>query len=199
MVESLLIEDGKVSGIIDQLGVFYESAAVVVATGTFLHGLIHIGKSRIPSGRAGEFPSIALADQLQGLGFAFGRMKTGTPARILRRSIDFSPFREQHGDPEPGLFHCSRKIFRSRRSPATSGALPSGPMISIRRHIHLSPLYNGAIRGVSARYCPSLEDKVMKFPQRIFIRSFWSLRAWIPKRCMPAARAIRFLWKFSSI
>ncbi|SPJ15671.1 glucose-inhibited cell-division protein [Syntrophobacter sp. SbD2] len=168
MVESLLVEDGKISGIIDQLGGFYESGTVVVSTGTFLHGLIHIGNSRIPSGRAGEFPSIALADQLQDLGFVFGRMKTGTPARILRRSIDFGSFREQMGDPEPRPFSLFTEKLPLPQKPCYIGRTAEGTHDFIRRHIHLSPLYNGAIQGVSARYCPSLEDKVMKFPHKDF-------------------------------
>jgi len=168
LVESLLIEDGKISGIIDQFGVFYESAAVVVSTGTFLHGLIHIGNSRIPSGRAGEFPSIALADQLQDLGFVFGRMKTGTPARILRRSIDFGSFREQRGDPEPRPFSLFTENLPLPQASCYIGRTAERTHDLIRRHIHLSPLYNGAIQGVSARYCPSLEDKVMKFPLKDF-------------------------------
>jgi len=168
MVESLLVEDGKISGIIDQLGGFYESGTVVVSTGTFLHGLIHIRNSRIPSGRAGEFPSIALADQLQDLGFVFGRMKTGTPARLLRRSIDFGSFREQMGDPEPRPFSLFTEKLPLPQMPCYIGRTAEGTHDFIRRNIHLSPLYNGAIQGVSARYCPSLEDKVMKFPQKDF-------------------------------
>jgi tRNA uridine 5-carboxymethylaminomethyl modification enzyme len=168
MVESLLVEDGKISGITDQFGVFYESSAVVIATGTFLHGLIHIGKSRIPSGRAGEFPSIALADQFQYLGFAFGRMKTGTPARIARRSIDFSSFRPHYGDPEPRPFSLFTEKVCLPQVPCFLGRTSERTHDLIRRHIHLSPLYNGAISGVSARYCPSLEDKVMKFPHKDF-------------------------------
>ena len=168
LVESLIIEDGRVSGVIDQFGVFYESTVVVVATGTFLHGLIHIGKSRIPSGRAGEFPSIALADQIKELGFTLGRMKTGTPARINRRSIDFSPFREQHGDSEPRPFSLFTSNLPLPQEPCYIGRTAERTHELIRRHIHLSPLYNGAIQGVSARYCPSLEDKVMKFPHKDF-------------------------------
>lgn len=168
LVESLVVEDAKISGIVDQLGVFYESSAVVVATGTFLHGLIHIGPSRIPSGRAGEFPSTGLADRLQQLGFAFGRMKTGTPARILRRSIDFSSFREQYGDPDPKPFSLFTENLPLPQTPCYIGRTAGRTHDLVRRHIHLSPLYNGSIRGVSARYCPSLEDKVMKFPHRDF-------------------------------
>jgi tRNA uridine 5-carboxymethylaminomethyl modification enzyme len=168
MVESLLIEGGMVTGVIDQFGVLYESAAVVVSTGTFLHGLIHIGKNRIPSGRAGEFPSIALADRLQKIGFELGRMKTGTPARILRRSIDFSAFREQRGDSDPKPFSLFTDKLPLQQVPCHVGRTSERTHDLVRNHIHLSPLYNGSICGVSARYCPSLEDKVMKFPDKEF-------------------------------
>lgn len=168
LVESLVVEGGKVSGIIDQFGVFYQSDAVVVATGTFLHGLVHVGKRRIPSGRAGEFSSVALADQLQQIGFIFGRMKTGTPARIHRRTIDFSSFREQPGDLEPRPFSLFTEKLPLPQVSCHVGRTTEPTHDIIRRHIHLSPLYNGAIQGVSARYCPSLEDKVMKFPHKDF-------------------------------
>jgi tRNA uridine 5-carboxymethylaminomethyl modification enzyme len=168
MVESLLVEDGKVTGIIDQFGVFYEARAVILATGTFLHGLIHVGKNKIPSGRAGEFPSLALADQLKGLGFILGRMKTGTPARIRRQSIDFGAFREQFGDPDPRPFSLFTEKIPLPQVPCFIGRTSEQTHELIRRHIHLSPLYNGSIEGVSARYCPSLEDKVMKFPHKDF-------------------------------
>ncbi len=166
LVESLLVENGKVTGILDQYGVFYEAPAVVLATGTFLHGLIHIGKSRIQSGRAGEFPSNSLADQLKELGFTLGRMKTGTPARILRQSIDFSAFREQWGDEKPRPFSLFTDSIPLRQVPCHIGRTTERTHEILRRHIDLSPLYNGAIQGVSARYCPSLEDKVMKFPHK---------------------------------
>ncbi|MCE5333893.1 MAG: tRNA uridine-5-carboxymethylaminomethyl(34) synthesis enzyme MnmG [Desulfobacteraceae bacterium] len=168
LVESFLVEDGKITGILDQFGVFYETRAVVLAAGTFLHGLIHIGKSRIESGRAGEFPSNALADQLRGLGFSLGRMKTGTPARIRRQSIDFSAFRKQEGDPAPRPFSLFTESIPLRQVPCHIGRTSERTHELIRRHIHLSPLYNGSILGVSARYCPSLEDKVMKFPDKDF-------------------------------
>ncbi len=168
LVESLLVEDGRVTGVIDQYGVFYEAPAVVLATGTFLHGLIHIGKSRIQSGRAGEFASYGLADQLKELGFGIGRMKTGTPARILRRSIDFASFRVQEGDPDPRPFSLFTERITLPQVPCHIGRTTERTHEIIRRHIHLSPLYNGSIQGVSARYCPSLEDKVMKFPHKDF-------------------------------
>jgi len=168
LAESLVIENGRVVGVVDQLGVCFEASAVILATGTFLHGLVHIGRARIPAGRAGEFPSNQLADQLQDLGFTLGRMKTGTPARIRRRSIDFHQFREQEGDPQPRPFSLGTDGIVLPQISCFIGKTHERTHELIRRHIHLSPLYNGTITGVSARYCPSLEDKVMKFPHREF-------------------------------
>lgn len=168
LVDSLVIEDGRVIGVVDQLGTFFGAKAVVLANGTFLHGLVHIGTRRIPSGRAGEFPSDALADQLQKLGFTLGRMKTGTPARILRSSIDFSCFREQKGDPHPRPFSLVTEAIPLPQVSCFMGRTHQRTHELIRRNIHLSPLYNGTIQGVSARYCPSLEDKIMKFPHKEF-------------------------------
>ena len=168
LVESLVVENGRVVGVVDQLGVSFEAHAVILTTGTFLHGLIHIGAARIPAGRAGEFPSNLLADQLQELGFTLGRMKTGTPARIHRQSIDFSQFKEQDGDPEPRPFSLRTDGVTLPQVPCFIGKTHWRTHDLVRRHIHLSPLYNGTITGVSARYCPSLEDKVIKFPHRAF-------------------------------
>ncbi len=164
--EALLIEGAKVAGVIDQVGSCFEAPAVVIATGTFLHGVVHVGKSATPAGRAGEFSSIGLADQLCSLGFCPGRMKTGTPARILRRSIDFSHFREQPGDPVPKPFSLFTEKIALPQVSCHIGHTSWRTHELVRGHIGLSPLYNGTIRGVSARYCPSLEDKVMRFPEK---------------------------------
>jgi tRNA uridine 5-carboxymethylaminomethyl modification enzyme len=168
LVESLVVEDGRIRGVFDQLGAFFEAPSVILTTGTFLHGLIHIGPAKIPAGRAGEFPSNALADQLQLLGFSLGRMKTGTPARIRRQSIDFRQFREQEGDSEPRPFSLHTDGIRLPQISCFIGRTHERTHDLVRRHIHLSPLYNGSITGISARYCPSLEDKVIKFPHREF-------------------------------
>ncbi|GAB6161173.1 tRNA uridine-5-carboxymethylaminomethyl(34) synthesis enzyme MnmG [Desulfothermus naphthae] len=165
-VESLLIEDGKLCGIVDEIGVTYLAKAVVLATGTFLHGLIHIGPTKIPAGRAGEFPSIKLAEQLKDIGFELGRMKTGTPARIHRRSIDFSCFEKQLGDENPYPFSLFTEKIDFNPVPCYFGKTSKKCHQIIKDNIHLSPLYNGSIKGVSARYCPSLEDKIMKFPDK---------------------------------
>lgn len=168
LVESLVIEDGRVAGIVDQLGVSYQAPGVVLATGTFLHGLVHIGPEQISAGRAGEFPAITLADQLPQLGFQLGRMKTGTPARLQKRSIDFSQFTEQPGDPRPRPFSLFSDGLELPQVSCFIGRTSRRTHDWVRRNIGHSPLYNGTIRGVSARYCPSLEDKVMKFPDREF-------------------------------
>lgn len=168
LVDSIIVEDGRVAGVVDQLGQVAEACAVVLATGTFLHGLIHIGNAHIPAGRAGEFPSNRLADQLRELGFVLGRMKTGTPARIHRRSIDFTKFKEQPGDPRPRPFSFFTSTLPLDQVSCFIGRTSERTHRLVRRHIHLSPLYNGTITGVSARYCPSLEDKVMKFPEKEF-------------------------------
>lgn len=168
LVESLVIEESRVGGVIDQLGCFWRAPAVVLATGTFLHGLIHMGRARIPAGRAGEFPSERLADQLASLGFVMGRMKTGTPARLHRKSIDFSRFKIQYGDGKARPFSIFTDRMETSRAPCFIGRTSRETHDLVRKNIHLSPLYNGTIQGVSARYCPSLEDKVMKFPQKEF-------------------------------
>lgn len=168
LVELLVVEDEHVVGVVDQMGVFFQARAVVLATGTFLNGLIHIGSRQIPSGRAGEFPSTALAKQLCDLGFAPGRMKTGTPARLARNSIDFSRFNEQQGDLQPKPFSLFTDAITLPQISCFMGRTNERTHELVRRNIGLSPLYNGSIRGVSARYCPSLEDKIMKFPHKEF-------------------------------
>ncbi|MGA7876287.1 MAG: tRNA uridine-5-carboxymethylaminomethyl(34) synthesis enzyme MnmG [Desulfoferrobacter sp.] len=168
LVESLVVENNRVVGAVDQMGVFFQASAVVLATGTFLNGLIHIGSKQIPSGRAGEFPSTALANQLCDLGFELGRMKTGTPARLDRKSIDFSKFKEQRGDLEPRPFSLFTDGIDLPQVSCFIGRTHECTHELVRRNIRFSPLYNGTIRGVSARYCPSLEDKIMKFPHKDF-------------------------------
>ncbi len=167
-VERLVVENGRVRGVVDEWGCCFEAAVVVLATGTFLHGLVHIGDRRIEAGRAGEFPAVALADQLAALGFSVGRMKTGTPARIHRRSIDFSRFVEQPGDPQPRPFSLFTEGLELPQVSCYLGRTSYRTHQWVRRNINYSPLYNGTIKGVSARYCPSLEDKVMKFPDKEF-------------------------------
>jgi tRNA uridine 5-carboxymethylaminomethyl modification enzyme len=166
LVDGLLVEGGRIVGVRDYLGVEFLSPAVILTTGTFLHGLIHIGTSRIPAGRAGEFPANGLAENLAALGFQMGRMKTGTPARLRRGSIDLSRFDEQKGDDAPRPFSLFTEKITLPQVSCYIGRTRERTHEIVRRNIGLSPLYSGAIKGVSARYCPSLEDKVMKFPHK---------------------------------
>jgi tRNA uridine 5-carboxymethylaminomethyl modification enzyme len=166
LVEEVLVEGGRVVGVRDNLSVEFRAPAVVLTTGTFLHGLIHIGSQQIPSGRAGEFPANSLADNLAGLGFHMGRMKTGTPARLRRNSIDFSQFNEQKGDENPRPFSFFTEKITLPQISCFIGRTQQRTHEIVKKNITLSPLYSGVIKGVSARYCPSLEDKVMKFPHK---------------------------------
>ncbi|MCG6918341.1 MAG: tRNA uridine-5-carboxymethylaminomethyl(34) synthesis enzyme MnmG [Deltaproteobacteria bacterium] len=166
LVDEVLVEGGRVVGVRDNLSVEFKAPAVVLTTGTFLHGLIHIGSQQIPSGRAGEFPANSLGDNLAKLGFHLGRMKTGTPARIRRTSIDFSKFNEQKGDENPRPFSLFTEKITLPQISCFIGRTHQRTHVIVKENINLSPLYSGVIKGVSARYCPSLEDKVMKFPHK---------------------------------
>jgi tRNA uridine 5-carboxymethylaminomethyl modification enzyme len=162
----VLVEGGRVAGLAFEDGEHVVCRAVVVTTGTFLNGLIHIGDEQRPAGRAGEPPSVELAESLRSLGLTIGRLKTGTPPRLSRRSIDFSPFAAEHGDDPivPLSF-----LTRSRRREQVDCHIvhTTGETHAIvREHIGRSPLYNGQIAGIGPRYCPSLEDKVMRFPDK---------------------------------
>jgi tRNA uridine 5-carboxymethylaminomethyl modification enzyme len=163
MVERLLVEDGRVVGVVESLGLTYKAKAVLITTGTFLNGLIHIGDCRIPAGRAGEFAAVDLAACLKDLGFRMGRLKTGTPPRLAAGSIDFAGMGQMHGDPQPRPFSWRTvEVPREQVACFVTHTTTTTHQI-IRDHIHLSPLYSGVIKGISARYCPSLEDKVMRF------------------------------------
>ena len=166
MVESLVIEGNEIKGVLDQTGHFYSAKKVIITTGTFLNGLVHIGTSQTASGRAGELASLELAACLKQLGFEIGRMKTGTPPRLRASSIDFSSLERQDSDPEPQPFSFTTKQLRMERLPSYFTATSPETHRLIRNNIQSSPLYSGVIKGIGARYCPSLEDKVMRFQQR---------------------------------
>jgi tRNA uridine 5-carboxymethylaminomethyl modification enzyme len=139
---------------------------LVVTTGTFLNGLVHVGDEQRPSGRAGEPPTRELAESLRECGFEMGRLKTGTPPRLDRRSIDFSRFPEERGD-DP-IVPFSFMSNRLSRPQVSCHLLYTTDRVHdlVRSHIGRSPLYNGQISGIGPRYCPSLEDKVMRFPDK---------------------------------
>ncbi|MBF0233846.1 MAG: tRNA uridine-5-carboxymethylaminomethyl(34) synthesis enzyme MnmG [Desulfamplus sp.] len=166
MVEDIVVENGKVRGMVEKTGMSFEADSVILATGTFLKGVVHIGDRSFDAGRAGEFASIALARSLEKNGFAIGRMKTGTPPRIHRDSIDFSHFTPQESDPFPTPFSFSTETISSRMVPSYIGHTNPELHQFVRKNLHYSALYGGHIHGRSARYCPSFEDKIVKFPER---------------------------------
>jgi tRNA uridine 5-carboxymethylaminomethyl modification enzyme len=166
LVERLVIENNRVVGVEDQVGFGYQGAAVILATGTFLSGLVHIGHVSFQAGRAGEFASYALADSITGAGFELGRMKTGTPPRLARSSIDFSKFSAQELDPRPRPFSFSSRGFVLPQVPSHIGRTNPRVHRLVEQNLDRSALYGGAIKGVPARYCPSFEDKIVRFGDR---------------------------------
>jgi len=162
--EKLLIENGRVTGVQTQLGLSYHAKTVVLTTGTFLSGLVHVGLSSYPAGRAGDPPSIGLARNLRELGLPIGRLKTGTPPRIDGRSVDFSVMQEQHGDtPVPVFSFLGRAEQHPRQLPCWVTQTNEHTHEIIRNGLGESPLFTGVIEGVGPRYCPSIEDKITRF------------------------------------
>lgn len=166
MVETLVIEDGRVKGIRDHTGFEYTAGCVVLATGTFLSGLIHIGFTSYKAGRAGEFAAYGLAAQLKTLGFELGRMKTGTPPRLKRSSIDFAKFQKQDIEADHKLFSVFSEPVFLPQIPSYIGHTSPRVHEIVRKNLHLSALHGGMIKGTPARYCPSFEDKIVRFPDR---------------------------------
>jgi tRNA uridine 5-carboxymethylaminomethyl modification enzyme len=168
----VLSAGGRVTGLALEEGPALSCDALVITTGTFLNGLIHVGREQKPSGRAGEPPSHELAESLKSFGFAWGRLKTGTPPRLARGSIDFDAraregvFHVEHGDPVPFAF--SHLTDGRLTNHAVCHLLHTNDEVHrlVRQCIAESPLFNGQISGIGPRYCPSLEDKVMRFPER---------------------------------
>ena len=166
MVESLIIENNAIKGITDNTGFEYFAACVVITTGTFLRGTVHIGSSRIQAGRAGEFASTGLAQNLESMKLEMGRMKTGTPPRLHADSIDFSKFNVHGSDEVIKPFSFSTTKVTTPMLPSFMGQTNQATHAVIRNNLKYSALYGGHIKGQSARYCPSFEDKVVKFPDR---------------------------------
>ncbi|MCP3875843.1 MAG: tRNA uridine-5-carboxymethylaminomethyl(34) synthesis enzyme MnmG [Desulfobacteraceae bacterium] len=166
MAQELVLENNVTKGIIDNTGFEYSTKAVVIATGTFLKGMVHIGSSRIEAGRAGEFSSIGLAQNLADIGFNIGRMKTGTPPRLHADTIDFSQFNIHSSSVNPKPFSFSTTDISNPMLPSFMGHTNPDTREVVRKNLKYSALYGGHIKGKSARYCPSFEDKVVKFPDR---------------------------------
>jgi tRNA uridine 5-carboxymethylaminomethyl modification enzyme len=166
-VSDLIVEGGRVAGVKTQMGLSFSARAVVLTTGTFLAGKIHIGLENYSGGRAGDAASVALADRLRELPFRIDRLKTGTPPRIDGRTIDFSKLEVQHGDdPVPVFSFLGKPEQHPRQIPCYITRTNNKTHDIIRSGLDRSPLYSGIIEGVGPRYCPSIEDKVVRFADR---------------------------------
>jgi tRNA uridine 5-carboxymethylaminomethyl modification enzyme len=144
-----------------------ETGAVIITTGTFLNGLIHCGENQYPAGRSGEPPSVLLGEAFRRLGFEVGRLKTGTPPRLDARTIDFSKFQVQAGDPVPTPFSFRTKAITQPQTVCWITYTNAETHRVIRENVHRAPLYSGQIKGIGPRYCPSIEDKIVKFPDKL--------------------------------
>ncbi len=166
-VDELLFDNDSVKGLKTRSGLELNSRSVVITTGTFLNGRIHLGMNSSPAGRVGEKPSIKLSQSFLEQGFELGRLKTGTPPRLLSDSIDFSQCEIQEGDYDPKPFSFTTTKISQPQVPCYITYTNAQTAAVINRNMHLSPLYSGLIQGVGPRYCPSIEDKVVKFPDRV--------------------------------
>jgi len=165
-VEDLVIDDGRVSGVVVADGKRISAGAVVLTTGTFLRGLIHIGEKNIPAGRIGEAPSVGLGERLYSLGLRMGRLKTGTPPRLDGRSIDFSGLQVQHGDDPPVPFSFLTSAIATPQTVCHVTHTTEATHRIIETNLARSPMYSGDIESVGPRYCPSIEDKIVRFKER---------------------------------
>ena len=170
MVEGFLVEEGtggrRVGGVHTQAGEEFLSQCVVVASGTFLNGLIHIGMTNYPAGRAGEFPSVGLSGALEALDLQMGRLKTGTTPRLDAKTIDFDRCQAQFGDEIPSPFSFRTREIDRPQVPCWITRTNQATHDAIRGGLDRSPLYGGVIKGVGPRYCPSIEDKIVRFPDK---------------------------------
>ncbi len=166
IVEKLCIQNGKVTGVITNLETEYKAKTVILTTGTFLKGLIHIGLNSFKAGRAGEFPSEKLSDSLIEAGFELGRLKTGTTPRLNTNSIDYSNLTPQYGDENPRPFSFSTEKLNLVQIPCYLTYTTTATHDIIRKNLDRSPLYRGKILGIGPRYCPSIEDKVVRFTDK---------------------------------
>ncbi|HBG07504.1 MAG: tRNA uridine-5-carboxymethylaminomethyl(34) synthesis enzyme MnmG [Geobacteraceae bacterium GWC2_58_44] len=165
-VTALHLEEGVAAGVDTRGGVRFLGKTVILTTGTFMRGLIHIGLVNYPGGRAGDLPSIGLSERLMDYGFDVGRLKTGTPARLDGRTIDFSRLEPQYGDERPTPFSFSNQRIEQPQVPCHIAYTNHKGHDIIRRGLDRSPLYAGIIEGIGPRYCPSIEDKVVRFPEK---------------------------------
>jgi tRNA uridine 5-carboxymethylaminomethyl modification enzyme len=178
MITGLLVKNGRCVGVTTQLGLEIPAQAVVLTNGTFLNGLIHIGEKNFGGGRSGERASVGITAQLEALGFESGRMKTGTPPRVDGRSIAWNRTEEQPGDEQPATFsYLDTKPLGKQRSCYITYTNPQTHEV-LREGFDRSPMFNGRIRGLGPRYCPSIEDKIDRFAERDRHQLFLEPEGW---------------------
>lgn len=167
-VDDLIIENGQVTGVKTQMGLSLRAKAIVLTVGTFLGGKIHVGMQQSPGGRAGCPPSLTLADRLRALDLPVGRLKTGTPPRIDANSLDYSKMTIQPGDePTPVFSYLGNKTMHPRQVPCYITHTTEKTQAIIQANLHQSPMYAGVIEGIGPRYCPSIEDKIVRFADKL--------------------------------
>lgn len=164
--EDLILHDGRIAGVVLADGTGISARAVVLTTGTFLRGLIHIGEEKIPAGRVGEAPSLGLSDTLARLGFTLGRLKTGTPPRLDGRTVDWAGLDAQAGDDPPQPFSFLTDRIETPQIACGITYTSEASHALIRANLHRAPMYSGQIEGTGPRYCPSVEDKVVRFAEK---------------------------------
>ena len=166
MVVGIKVKKNTVVGVITTLGLEIESKSVVLTNGTFLNGLIHVGEKKFGGGRTGERASKGITEQLEGFGFISGRMKTGTPPRLDGRTINYSKMEEQPGDDKPGRFSFITNKLKKKQKPCHITYTNNKTHTALEAGFKKSPMFNGRIKGVGPRYCPSIEDKITRFAER---------------------------------
>jgi tRNA uridine 5-carboxymethylaminomethyl modification enzyme len=167
MVTELVIESGKIKGVKTRMGIIFEAEKVILTNGTFINGMMYVGKNQLQGGRAGEQHSFGISEQLKKFGFEVGRMKTGTPARIDGRTVDFSVMTEQPGDREGKKFSfLPYEVDYSNHKSCYITYTNEETHRTLEKGFVDSPMYNGTIQGIGPRYCPSIEDKIVTFAEK---------------------------------
>lgn len=165
-IEKLLTEDGKITGVLTLENICYRAKCVIISSGTFMKGTIHVGQINYPGGRAGDQPSVGLSSSLKELGFHIGRLKTGTPPRIHKRSVDFSKLEPQIGDPNVVFSFDPKETSGLTQVPCYIAYTNTETQKIVLENLYKSPMYAGIIKGIGPRYCPSIEDKMVRFKDK---------------------------------
>lgn len=165
-IEKLVCENQEIQGVLTLEGIFYNSKTVIISSGTFMKGTIHVGQVNYPGGRAGDMPSVGLSQSLKDFGFEIGRLKTGTPPRIHARSVDFTKLEPQHGDPDVAFSYDPPETTGMKKVPCFIAYTNQNTQKCVLDNLYKSPMYAGIIKGIGPRYCPSIEDKMVRFKDK---------------------------------